>query len=285
MDMFKFRISGLFIAALLLFSCSKSEGTEDGPNGGGTTVTYAVPKTADNNVVAHRGAYKENGFPDNSMAALRSAISLGCFASECDIHITKDGKVVVFHDDTFKGLAFKDATYAELCAAGTLSNGEKLPLFDEFIDAVLKAGTTILFVDVKSLDDQYGGNDYSILAGQAASTIVRNKLAKNFVKFIIGREPVLLKCIEAARGDWECGYMNGDTSASTFKSKGYTWANFDISYLYQKQDLIQTYKDLGIRISTYNADTDIQMTWFLTQNMYAVCTNYPTKLLSLVRGK
>lgn len=274
----------LILMTISYVSCSKSN--DDVDTGGKVNPTvYPQPNSTDNNVVAHRGAYKETGLPDNSMAALKAAISLGCFASECDIHITKDNKVVVYHDDTFKGQIFKNATYAELCAAGTLSNGEKLPLFEEFIDAVLNAGTTILFVDVKSMDDTYGGDSYSILAGQGAAEIIRNKKAKNFVKFIVGREAVLTKCIEAARNDWDCGYMNTDASASTFKSKGYNWANFEITKFYQNQAVIQAYKDQNIRVSTYNADTEAQMLWFMTQNMYAICTNYPTKLLQLVRGK
>ena len=73
------------------------------------------------------------------------------FASECDIHLTKDGKVVVYHDDYYLGnTCFKDATYAELCAKGTLANGEKLPLLEEFIDVVLEGGCTQLWIDVKA---------------------------------------------------------------------------------------------------------------------------------------
>ncbi len=281
MNFFKLLIIVFAILFNTLVSCSKGDDPFD-PDPGTETPNYPKPAPADNNVVAHRGGSKENGYPDNSIAALKNTISLGCFASECDIHITKDGKVVVFHDDTFKGLVFKNATYAQLSAAGTLSNGEQLPLLEDFIDVVLNAKKTILWIDVKSMDDTYGGDEYSILAGQAAADIIRDKHAKNFVKFIVGRDVVLMKCIEATHGEWECGYMNVDASAATFYSKGYTWANFKVSKFYGNQSLIQTYKDKGIKVSTYNADTEEQMNWFLSQNMYAICTNYPQKLLNLI---
>ena len=99
----------------------------------GEPAVYPEPEPVDNKVVAHRGCYAETGFPQNSVAGLKKAVEMKLFASECDIHLTKDGKVVVYHDDYYLGnTCFKDATYAELCAKGTLANGEKLPLLEEF---------------------------------------------------------------------------------------------------------------------------------------------------------
>ena len=123
----------------------------------GEPAVYPEPEPVDNKVVAHRGCYAETGFPQNSVAGLKKAVEMKLFASECDIHLTKDGKVVVYHDDYYLGnTCFKDATYAELCAKGTLANGEKLPLLEEFIDVVLEGGCTQLWIDVKTLGDEAG---------------------------------------------------------------------------------------------------------------------------------
>ena len=40
---------------------------------------------ASNKAIAHRGAFKKNGFPENSIASLREAIRLGCTGSEFDV--------------------------------------------------------------------------------------------------------------------------------------------------------------------------------------------------------
>lgn len=268
----------------LVFSCVDSVDRPD-PDRNLKPSDYPVPAATDNNVIAHRGACMEKGLPDNSREALKQAITLGCFGSECDIHITSDNRVVVCHDAVFKGLVIKDVTYNKLSEAGSLSNGEKLPLLEDFIDIVLDSGTTKLIVDVKTVADQYGGNASSIKAGQAAAALVHEKHARNFVEFIAGREDVLKKCLEAAQGEWACGYMNTGATPSYFKSKGYTWANFTVSVFYNNEALIQGFRDNNIRISTYNADTDDQMNWFLSRSMYAICTNYPEKLLYLVRKK
>ncbi|KAI5206034.1 PLC-like phosphodiesterase [Aureobasidium subglaciale] len=48
--------------------------------------------------IAHRG-YKAK-YPENTLAAFAGAISIGAHAVETDVHITKDGVVVLSHDNT-----------------------------------------------------------------------------------------------------------------------------------------------------------------------------------------
>ena len=49
---------------------------------------------------AHRGLYtQDQSVPENSMEAFRAAVAAG-YGIELDIRLTKDGQVVVFHDDT-----------------------------------------------------------------------------------------------------------------------------------------------------------------------------------------
>ncbi|KAG9839335.1 PLC-like phosphodiesterase, partial [Aureobasidium melanogenum] len=48
--------------------------------------------------IAHRG-YKAK-YPENTLAAFAGAISIGAHALETDVHITKDGVVVLSHDNT-----------------------------------------------------------------------------------------------------------------------------------------------------------------------------------------
>jgi glycerophosphoryl diester phosphodiesterase len=46
---------------------------------------------------AHRGLHYGPGFPENSLAAFAGALELGC-GIECDLRLTADNRVVVFHD-------------------------------------------------------------------------------------------------------------------------------------------------------------------------------------------
>src|SRR3954453_13179568 len=46
---------------------------------------------------AHRGLHYGPGFPENSLIAFAAALEKGC-GIECDIRLTADSQVVVFHD-------------------------------------------------------------------------------------------------------------------------------------------------------------------------------------------
>lgn len=49
-------------------------------------------------VIAHRGGARL--WPENTLTAFEGAASLGVDGIECDVHLSKDGEVVVIHDDT-----------------------------------------------------------------------------------------------------------------------------------------------------------------------------------------
>lgn len=51
-------------------------------------------------VVAHRGDSKH--YPENTLPAFESAVRMGIDVVETDIHITKDGKLVIWHDPTLE---------------------------------------------------------------------------------------------------------------------------------------------------------------------------------------
>jgi glycerophosphoryl diester phosphodiesterase len=48
--------------------------------------------------IAHRGGAKLR--PENTMPAFEHAVALGVDALECDVHLSRDGEVVVIHDPT-----------------------------------------------------------------------------------------------------------------------------------------------------------------------------------------
>src|SRR3954466_14307062 len=77
-------------------------------------------------VIAHRGAWKNTGATENSLAALRHAIDLGCYGSEFDVHMSADSVLFVLHDHAIQGVNIEKSTAAELLRI-KLANGETLP--------------------------------------------------------------------------------------------------------------------------------------------------------------
>lgn len=108
-------------------------------------------------IVAHRGASYDA--PENTLAAQRLAWEQGADAVETDIHLTRDGQIVVLHDKTLKRTAGHDAPVADvtLAEARTLDAGswkdarfagEKLPTLAEQL-ALVPPGKRIL-VEIKT---------------------------------------------------------------------------------------------------------------------------------------
>ena len=68
-------------------------------------------------ILAHRGA---SGYaPENTLEAFRLAMEMGADGFELDVHMSKDGELVVIHDETVdrttNGTGFvKDLTLAQL---------------------------------------------------------------------------------------------------------------------------------------------------------------------------
>ena len=53
-------------------------------------------------IIGHRGA--KGIAPENSLSGFKKAVELGIDGVELDVHLTKDGKLVVIHDMNLKRL-------------------------------------------------------------------------------------------------------------------------------------------------------------------------------------
>jgi glycerophosphoryl diester phosphodiesterase len=101
--------------------------------------------------VAHRGGIVD-GIPENTLAAFRHAIEAGADAIEIDLRGTKDGEIVIMHDETVdrttdgRGLV-SDLTFSELKMLDA-GGGERIPSYEDVLQ--LTSGTgAILLLDIK----------------------------------------------------------------------------------------------------------------------------------------
>ena len=265
-------------------------GTEDGSRQSFTSVNLVVPDAApakaNNVIIAHRGGSKEGNVPDNSIASLKYAISLGCAASETDIYWTKDNQVVVAHANSeckINGLYPWESTLAEIQAAGRLSNGEIVPSLQDYIRAAMsaKGSCTKLCLDVKSIDKPTYHHAESVKACQRACEIIAEMEAQAWCQFIIsGYDEIAGKCVPYANAvGIEIGSM-GKHSASKLKNWGYTWYNRSKDYGISESE-INGYLNAGLKMSVYTIDSeaDWEMIASYHTKLCGITTNYPKKLL------
>src|SRR5690606_13466364 len=80
----------------------------------------------ENQVIAHRGAWKVEGLPQNSLASLNRAVALGCAGSEFDVHLARVGALVVNPVAGCHGMDIGTSPYEEL-GAKKHPSGESIP--------------------------------------------------------------------------------------------------------------------------------------------------------------
>lgn len=107
-------------------------------------------------IVAHRGA--SHDAPENTLASFKLGWKQNADADELDIHLTKDGSVVVLHDKTTKRTAGVDRSIVEQTLEevraldagswkGPQWKGEKIPTLAEVL-AIIPEGRQ-LFIEIK----------------------------------------------------------------------------------------------------------------------------------------
>lgn len=129
--------------------------------------------------VAHRGLHAAKaGIPENSLKAFSLACELG-FCIEIDIHLTRDGHIVVFHDDTTQRICGKDlkveeCTLAQLTQLRLSDTDEHIPTLEEVL--CLVNGKVPLLIEFKSVY----GNSFALCA--AADKILSKYQGKYMVQ-------------------------------------------------------------------------------------------------------
>ncbi|MCR4599455.1 MAG: glycerophosphodiester phosphodiesterase [Acetatifactor sp.] len=102
--------------------------------------------------IAHRGLHNaKEGVPENSLTAFRLAVK-GGYGVEMDLQLTKDGKLVVFHDASLERMCgvkkrLVDCTYEELQQYTLLETQEKIPTFDEVLEVI--RGKRPMIIEIK----------------------------------------------------------------------------------------------------------------------------------------
>ena len=98
---------------------------------------------------AHRGLHSGDAFPENSLIAFAAALEIGA-GIECDLRLTADRRIVVFHDrDALRlcesPMRIGDSTLADL---GRLSIGDHpIPTLESALELI--AGRVPLLLEIK----------------------------------------------------------------------------------------------------------------------------------------
>ncbi|MCI8371570.1 MAG: glycerophosphodiester phosphodiesterase [Lachnospiraceae bacterium] len=102
--------------------------------------------------IAHRGFFDNtSNRPENSLAAFQKAAELG-YGIELDVQLTKDGKLVVFHDPSLERMcginqSLSDFTFQELQKFTLADSSQTIPLLSDVL--ILVNGRVPLVIEIK----------------------------------------------------------------------------------------------------------------------------------------
>ena len=137
-------------------------------------------------LAAHRGGSLLS--PENSLLAFKNALALGADFIEFDVHLSRDGEVMVIHDATLDRTTtgsgpVRDRTLAELKTVrlkdrSSAVTQEPMPTLDEVTAVAAQAGRRMLLeIKVDPAKARYPGIEEKVMAildrhGMVASTVV-----------------------------------------------------------------------------------------------------------------
>jgi glycerophosphoryl diester phosphodiesterase len=128
-------------------------------------------------VIAHRGAWKNTGAHQNSLASLQNAIQLGCYGSEFDVHMSADSGLYVSHDHVIQNIPIEKSNAAQLTAV-KLTNSETLSTLEAYLNAGKKQKKTRLILEIKP---SQLGKERSLLLAQKCVEMVKQTRTRALV--------------------------------------------------------------------------------------------------------
>ena len=229
---------------------------------------------------AHRGASAY--YPENTMLSFEKAIEMGCTGIETDVQLTKDGVLVLIHDEmvnrTTNGEGFvKDYTYIELnkLDAGAWMSEEftgiRIPTVEELI-YLTSDKNIILNFEIKN-----GIVMYEDIEQKLIDLIYKHKIKHKVILSSFNHYSVA-KCNKISK-DINTGvlYMEGIYKPYNYaKTVG---ANAIHPYFHAvNEDVIKEAKKHKAQVNVFTVDDEEDMKSFLNMKVDGIITNYPDRL-------
>ncbi|HYK76618.1 MAG TPA: glycerophosphodiester phosphodiesterase family protein [Daejeonella sp.] len=231
-----------------------------------------------NKVIAHRGAWKNTGVTENSIASLKHAINLGCMGSEFDVHMSSDSVPFIHHDPNLNSVFIEKTSAAELSQM-KLSNGENLPTLVEYLQEGTSQNKTKLILEIKS---SIISKERGIALTRIVADLVKKHKAQAWVEYISFDYDI---CKELLRLDpyAKVAYLNGDKSPEELASDKMYGLDYNFKTLQKKEEWIKEAQHKNLSVNVWTVNDGQVMDWFLERNVDFITTNEPELLLEKVK--
>ncbi len=236
-------------------------------------------------VVGHRGW--PQAYPENTLASFRAALALGVDAVELDVHLTKDGRLVVMHDqDTERTTgvpgSVRDMTLDEVKRLdagrrfGAEFAGERVPTLEEVM--ALVAGKATLYIEVKPPGPDASGRVNEALVPMlesCAGAVVVHSFDADYLREFRARRPAT-----------DTGLLCTATPANVALACEIGCAAIHPAWPSVTRELNAAIRRAGLRIMVWTARTEADCRAILdTIDTDAIAADCPDVLLRILRER
>lgn len=235
-------------------------------------------------VWAHRGA---SGYvPENTLEAFQKAVDMGADGVELDVQLSKDGKLVVIHDETLNRVSdgkgyVKDYTLNELKkfdVSKTISEygTVRIPTLEEVLELLRPTDLTI------NIECKTGVFFYPGLEKKVVKLVEDMHMTERIWCSSFNHESVLK--VQRLCPEMKTGFLISDVMVDVagYTKKHGVQALHPALYHTQDIELIKMCREKGLKVHiwTVNETQDIQR--MIREGVDAIITNYPDRARELL---
>lgn len=231
---------------------------------------------AQTKIVAHRGYWDCAGSAQNSITSLKLADKIGCYGSEFDVHLTKDGVIVVHHDQNVGKIDIQTSTYKAL-KKERLKNGEKIPTLEQYLDA----GKDLSCKLVLEIKKQMVQSHEDSLVRQCVDMVKSKGLTDRMVWISFSGKACEL--LHQLLPDAHIQYLLGDWDPKTIKAKGLSGIDYEQKVLALHPEWIKECHDLGLVVNVWTVNDLNTINQFIKAGVDFITTNAPVEGLKLAK--
>lgn len=239
----------------------------------GLAVLSTVLMKAQTRIIAHRGYFQSQPpTTENSVKALENAQKLKVYGSEFDVRMTKDGVLVINHDEHHGKMEISETDFKELEKL-KLSNGEKLPTFKEYLKQGKKDPSVKLIVEIKPAKSPEKENE---IVQKAIKMIKDMKLEEQseFISFSLN----VCKEIKRIEPKFKVQYLNGELSPGQIKKEGLDGMDYHYSIFTKNPTWISEANALGLITNAWTVNDITVYKELKNQGIGFITTNIPDQL-------
>ena len=229
-------------------------------------------------VGGHRGNPAE--CPENTLTSFRSAIELGVDLIECDVHLSRDGELVVIHDHTLDRTTSGSGPVFQLTVEDLrkldAGQGERIPLLSDVCE--LARGRVGLCVELKQLPMPYPGIEEKLVAALRELDMIEQSCVISFDH----RSVLRVKSVEARLQTGVLLASHPIDPVGVLREAGadiYSphWGTMD-------PELVQDLHAAGGVVGAWTVDDEAGLAWCRRCRPDSVFTNRPREVLPVLRA-